>query len=380
MSQYDVIYLQRFIPSYRVSLFKRLTINNKNKSVVIYGNNVQNSKVKNSENLKNVEVKKLKMISFSIFGRMLYYQFGLLSYFKHNSPKIIVCEAESHFLGYIIAIFYKVFYNHKTKLILWCFYRLPGNSKERTIFHYLIKKIIRFFFSGFISYSTFGKNFLISEGENYKNIAVAVNVCDTDYFLNIVNKLELNKIDAKSLINQNKKFIISYVGSLEKSKKPDLILNIASQLDPNKFHFNIIGKGSLFLDIKKKIKSKNINNVDIHGYIGEKLPIYYRASDLIIIPGRGGIVISEAMCFGTPVIVHQADGVEHDLINNNVTGFIVSKGSTNDFCEVIRHVSENKSALEKISFNAKKLIYNFFNSKTMANKINKFIDGYMKNE
>ena len=39
------------------------------------------------------------------------------------------------------------------------------------------------------------------------------------------------------------------------------------------------------------------------------------SADVVVVPGRGGIVISEAMVHGVPVIVHQADGTEYELVH-----------------------------------------------------------------
>ena len=377
MHKYDIIYLQRFIPCYRVSVFKRLLNENKYKSIVLYGNDIENSKANNCKNLKNKNFKKFKMKAFLFFGRTFYYQKGLFSYLKFCSPKVIVCEAESHFLGYITAIFYKILINRDVRLLMWSFYRLPGNFSERSSVHYLIKKITRFFFHGFISYSTFGKNYLISEGKKSKDICVAINVCDTDKYISISNRLKINKINAKKKIHVGKKFLISYVGSLEKVKRPKLMLDIALQLDPRKFHINIIGKGSEYDFLKTSITKKNIKNVTLIGFAKHNLPILYRASDLVVVPGRGGIVISESMCFGIPVIVYQADGVEYDLVLNNKTGFKVSSSSAKNFSKKINEIYKKKYFLHKISVNAKNLIYKSHNIKSMTNAINTLIYKYI---
>lgn len=109
-----------------------------------------------------------------------------------------------------------------------------------------------------------------------------------------------------------------------------------------------------------------MSNITVTGRVTESLAHYYRASDVVVIPGRGGIVISEAMCFGLPVVVHQADGVEHDLVRQGVTGTILSSGSIEDFAGELLRLSESPDSVREMGKNAQRLILETFNTKTMA--------------
>ena len=51
----------------------------------------------------------------------------------------------------------------------------------------------------------------------------------------------------------------------------------------------------------------------------------YCKADIVYVPGRGGMIISEAMAFACPVILHEADGTEYDLVINGKTGFRIKK-------------------------------------------------------
>ena len=276
-----------------------------------------------------------------------------------------MCEAESHFIGYISAIIYKLLFSPKTKLLMWCFYALPGISRDRTFIHRIVKTIGRQFFDGFISYSTFGKNYLVSKGFNKDHITVAVNVCDTQHFLELDSKLSLKKTAAKDILGVSSKFIVSYIGTLDKVKRPDLLLEISKILDEKTFHFFIIGSGPMQDDLIRNVHQDGISIV-LTGRLGIELPLHYRASDIVIIPGRGGIVISEAMCFGVPVIVHQADGVEYDLIIQDQTGIILGSGSARDFAIEIERLSNKPKLLTQMGEKARSFVTEINNSENMA--------------
>ena len=41
---------------------------------------------------------------------------------------------------------------------------------------------------------------------------------------------------------------------------------------------------------------------------------YFAAADLFVLPGTGGLAVQQAMAFGLPVVVAQADGTQSDLV------------------------------------------------------------------
>ena len=307
--------------------------------------------------------------AINVMGRIFTHHQGLMRALKNEQPDVIVCEAESHFLGYVTAIFYKILFSRNTKLILWCFYALPGVENDRTPFHAFIKKFSRKFIAGFVSYSTFGKAHLISKGYNENKITVAVNVCDTSHYLKLDEELQLSKNDAKIEVGVSDKFVVTYVGTLDEAKRPDLLLDISKKLDSNHFQFFIVGSGPMDDELASLVKDEKLTNVTLTGRLGDDLPLYYRASDLIIIPGRGGIVISEAMCFGLPVLVHQADGVEYDLVIPDRTGIIVASDDPTVFSMQIQRISQNSKLLNQMGKSARKLIQDKHNTKSMSSSV-----------
>lgn len=361
--------LQRVIPSYRVAVFRKLSSSTDFDVSIVIGDDLRESKAKNAVDLSGIKLTRLPARAFSIFGRVLTIHKGLLRHLRYSKPDVVLCEAESHFVAYWTAIVFKLFFSQKTKLILWCFYALPGVRAERTPIHAFIKLIGRSFFDGFISYSTYGKNFLLAKGFSTEKINVAVNVCDTAHFLALDLKLKLSKDAAKVVVGAAGKFVVTYIGTLDEAKRPDLLLEICKVFDRQNVNFQIVGGGPLEQALKLRVRNEGLGNVILTGKVGDNLPIYYRASDLIIVPGRGGIVISEAMCFGVPVIVHQADGVEYDLVINNFTGIILRRGSADEFSTEICRLMKKPDLLVEMGKNAKILVSQSLNTESMCNSI-----------
>ena len=121
-----VIILQRVCAPFRVKTFiefQKIAIN----SSLIIGEDIPNSKVKNGKYLKGLNYTKLPTRHINFFGRILTFHKGLLSQLKKNKPELIICEAESHVIGYLTAIIYKFLFmvdlNLNLTLYIYVIYR-----------------------------------------------------------------------------------------------------------------------------------------------------------------------------------------------------------------------------------------------------------------
>lgn len=368
-----VFILQRVIPSYRVRVFEYLTSDNDCDVTIVIGENKAGEKAQNAANLSQISTHKLPTKTFEILGRTFVLHRGLLRYLMNEKPSHIISEAESHFLGYLTVIFYKMILNRSCKTYLWCFYSLPGRPHERSAFHSLVKKVTRATFDGFVSYTSFGRHFLMSKGINENAISVATNVCDTDKFMSLAESLKLSKEEAKEALSVDGKFVVSFFGTLTEVKKPHLILQLAEYFRNEDIVFRIIGKGPLEKKLKEDAARMQITNLYFDGHVSNDIAVYYRASDVVLVPGRGGIVISEAMSFGVPVIVHEADGVELDLIVEGESGVIVPTATLSSFVAPIKELHKNKEKLLSLSHNASTTIRDHFNTKNMATHVLRLI-------
>ena len=366
ISSSKVVVLQRFIPSYRVAVFKEIVRQAPFNITYVIGKNVDGLKAQNAKNLSGLNYMMLRSKGITIFGRTLVWHFGLLRALFRLNPKVIVCEAESHVLGYLIAILYKIFRLGQPQLILWCFFVLPGQENRRSFLGRILRKIIRYFFSGFISYAALGKQYLISQGVAPSHIFIANNVCDTQAFLERANSLKITQHEAKINLGLAGKFIVSYVGTLDPVKRPDLLVELAEIEDLQNIHFCIVGTGHMERQLRKTAEDKKLENITITGRISDGLDLYYRASDLVILPGRGGIVISESMCFSTPVMAFQGDGTEIDLLQNNETGYLLTSGEMQCFAEHIKILSKDAEKCTLVGSRGHNLILNNLNTNNMA--------------
>ncbi|MFC1574428.1 glycosyltransferase family 4 protein [Candidatus Latescibacterota bacterium] len=334
--------IQRVCSGYNVELFRRITAIAGFEIRLFIGEDIPNSKVCGAAKPGGIDVVKLPTCFVRLGRRVLPWHRGLIRSLGEFKPDVILCEGESNFLGYAQAIWYRR--RHKnTRLIHWSLGGLPGvpvrpgNLASR--FKYFAQK----HFDTFLAYSSFGKDCLVELGHAAEKIVVATNVADTDVHLNNADRIKDSPSEARAKLNVPDRFTILYVGSMDANKRLELFLDLAQATNPAHFNFVLLGDGTMLEELRSRAKTEGLSNVFLPGRVSDELPLYYRASDVLALPGRGGMVISEAMAWALPVVVHQADGTEYDLILDGKTGMRLAGNEVADFKNAIEVLRSDKA-------------------------------------
>ena len=361
--------LQRVCPAYRVALFSALSMDKDTNVRLFIGDDIPKSKVKSAPNLGYAQVTRLKTKFLKLGRRTLPWHLGLVDALREFEPDVILCEGESHFLGYLQAMYYRAKYNTNVALVHWCFTTLPGKSNRRTDIAALVKTYFRRYFDAFVAYSTYSKQCLVELGEPAEKIFVATNVGDVNRFLSLSDALHETGAEARLRLGLPERFTVLYSGTLDENKRPNVMLDLASECDSEQYSFVLVGSGPLLQILRERAVGERLSNVFLPGRVTEELALYYRAADVLLVPGRGGIVMSEAMAGGVPVIVHQADGTEFDLVEPEITGLRVSKGSTEDFAEALELLGSQPDLCVGMGTRSKEMVRCKFNARTMTKRI-----------
>ena len=138
----------------------------------------------------------------------------------------------------------------------------------------------------------------------------------------------------------------SYEGGYGKGY--DVLLDVAERL-PGNVGVYIVGDNPTDEFIRMK-EERNLKNVHYVGFkTKDALAYYYAAADLMVLLSRGdvwGLVVNEAMSFGTPVITSQYCVAGLEMIENGVNGYVVKLEDVDEiFKRVIELLNEADSAL-----------------------------------
>lgn len=333
--------LQRVCPAYRIALFAALSRVEGVDLRLFIGSDVPGTMVMSALNLDGVPVTRVKTRFVRLGRRVLPLHVGLVDALRLFGPDVILCEGESHFIAYLQAIYYRLRYARNTALLHWCLTALPGERLRKYRAAELVKAFFRRHFEAFVVYSSYSRERLIELGEASAKVFVATNVGDVNRHLALADSITESKPAARRRLGLPDRFTVLYVGTLDRSKRPDVMLDLARTLPRCTYSFVLAGSGDGLESLRARASSEEIENVYLPGRVTSELQWYYRAADVLVIPGRGGIVISEAMAFGLPVVVHQADGTEYDLVRDGVTGVHLADGTCERFRDALKSLHDD---------------------------------------
>lgn len=364
--------LQRVCTSYRLGLFLKLSVVPEIQLRLFIGDDIPNSKVRNISKFDGVDTVQLATSFVKFKRRVLPWNKGLIKALETFQPEVILCEGESNFLNYLQAIWYRRRYPN-TSLIHWSLGGLPGTSKTSGTILSRFKYRLQKNFDAFLVYSSFGKEGLIKLGHPAEKIIVATNVANTSNHIGKATTLQLTKTQARKKLGIPNRFTVLYSGTMDAIKRPDLLLSLAKSSDPVHYNYVLLGDGVMLEQLRLDAKINKLKNVFLPGRVSDELPLYYRASDVMVLPGRGGMVISEAMAWSLPVIVYQADGTEYDLVQDNKTGFRLNNGDTKDFYHALETLRLHRNKSERLGARGKQLLENRFTLDHMTKQVVKVI-------
>jgi glycosyltransferase involved in cell wall biosynthesis len=347
-----VAVLQRILPGYRLELFRQLSAAAGIELRVFIGDDIPNTKWRSAADLRGVDVVRLKTRFIRLRSRLMPWHKELRRELANFRPDVILTEGESNFLSYLQALWFRR--SHRSvKMIHWGGGGIPGQVNEQVSVGSRFKLYMQKKFDGMMVYSTFCKNWLVEAGHDEANIAVAVNVGNTVQHLSAADGLDETKAQARERLELGDRFTVFYVGAMDPNKRPDVLLDLARTTDSSKFNFVLAGDGPEVEPLKKRAATEGLDNVYVLGRVSDDLPSYYKASDVVMIPGRGGIVISEAMAWRLPVLVHEADGTEHDLVRDGETGYLLNSGSAESFKVALEAMQLNLGGSEQLGRNGR---------------------------
>lgn len=119
-------------------------------------------------------------------------------------------------------------------------------------------------------------------------------------------------------------------GKLKYQKGFDLLLQAVAELNDDRFHLTLLGKGELESALKKQAADLGIaQQVDFIGEVQNPFP-YLQQADIFILSSRfEGFpnVVLEALSVGTPVITFDCKGGISEIVVDGINGKLVEAGN-----------------------------------------------------
>ncbi|MDL2223456.1 glycosyltransferase [Bacteroidales bacterium OttesenSCG-928-M11] len=147
-----------------------------------------------------------------------------------------------------------------------------------------------------------------------------------------------------STIPQNKEKTLLYVGRLDRGqKRPDRLLKIWKLIYKKNPDWKLIfvGDGEQRKELEKK--AKQLDRISFVGY--QSPEEYYKKASILCMTSNFegfGMVLTEAMQFGTVPIAFNSYASASDIIKDGVTGFLIEPFDLKVYADKLRYLMRNK--------------------------------------
>ena len=340
-----VVIITNIMAPYRVDLFNYISKTYTNYDItVIYSTHNEDNREWEQEEIKHkFIILKSKTIKLKSNGdyKYIHLPIDILKQLNKIEPDIII---GSEYNPTIILSYIYSKLNRK-KFISWSDGTLNSeqdiNFLQRTVRGIICKNS-----DALIASSSKTKEAQIRYGAKSNKIFVSYLTIDINKYI-----IEKNRWGNKKLL---------YVGRLVELKGLDLLLKALSNIKKI-FELTIVGSGDIEHELK--ILSEELHISDRVKFVGfkqrEELVKIYKESDIFILPTKRdcfGLVISEAMCAGLPVLCSRyADGV-YDLIDEGKGGKIIDPMNVDEFAKSIEKFLSDEDYIKQMGmYNQEKI-------------------------
>lgn len=348
-----VLIIQEVIPDFRIPFFNRL---GQTVDLSVFYSDPTPLKRRMPPSLD--KIRDFKAQRFGGFswrdGRLTFHPKMLLG-IPRVAPDAIILEAR---LGFLTALGAALVHRQDTKVAWWLSgYESPGSRQVRRSKNAIWRRFYGHA-DAFLCYSTAGQDYLQRFGI-HKGVFVAYNALDTEE-INFWREQTLSQGERwkvkRSELRRGTDIQLLYVGRIEPAKKLPVLLYALHRLKqlsvPYDFRLNCIGGGS-DLDAMRALchTLKLAELVDFVGPVHEqhRLAEYFLAADIFILPSAGGLAVNQAISYGLPVILSQADGSERDMVHDGQNGLFFQAGQSDDLAHKIDLLAKNLPLRSKMA-------------------------------
>jgi glycosyltransferase involved in cell wall biosynthesis len=303
MSQFPgrVGLVQRVLPNYRAPFFNALGRACASGLSVFAGKPRADEMIQTVASLQDAQLTQGN--NLHLFSRSLYLclQFGLMRWLKACNPDVLIVEANPRYLRTALAL--RWMQRHGRPVIGWGL-GAPLLSGPLAGFRYRRRSYFIRQFDALITYSQSGVKDYARLGFPQDRIFVAVNAATpapTHAMPERPDGVERGRV--------------LFVGRLQARKQLDNLLQACAQLpEALQPELVIVGDGPDRQRLENLAGQVYPQAVFTGALYNDALAEQFRAADLFVLPGTGGLAIQQAMSFGLPVIAAEADGTQADLV------------------------------------------------------------------
>jgi glycosyltransferase involved in cell wall biosynthesis len=197
-------------------------------------------------------------------------------------------------------------------------------------------------------------------------VAMKRTMSDPDLDVRVVpNFIDLERFDPNgydpdavrtSLGLGRERFVIGFVGRLDRAKGADLLVDAAARLprDERSWCFYLVGDGPQRRSLEERIRRYGLEGTVVLAGLHENPAAVLRAFDVVVVPSRReafGIAALEAMRMRVPVVVSRVGGLP-ELVRDGQTGIVLPRLDAESIAQAIRRLASDEALRARVARNA----------------------------
>jgi len=343
--------VQRVVPGYRVPFFNALAEACQGGLSIFAGKPKAEEMIHPSEKVDHAHLVQGKNVHLFSGTLLLIYQMGLLNWLSDWDPDVLILEANPRYLRLPAAI--RWMHRRGRPVIGWGLGAPPLSGILASVRQARRKHFIHQF-DAMITYSQTGAAEYAALGFPEERIFVAVNA------------VAPAPKHALPIRPQSEKAIVLYVGRLQKRKNLNNLINACAQL-PEYLQPDlvIVGDGPDRLRIETLAARIYPRTIFTGALYGQDLEAQFRAADLFVLPGTGGLAIQQAMSYGLAVIAAEADGTQGDLVRTD-NGWQIPPSDLPALVKALELALSDLPKLQKMGAESYRIVLEEINLEQMA--------------
>jgi glycosyltransferase involved in cell wall biosynthesis len=354
-------------------MFARLAANKGIELMVFHGQDVPGTKLVNAADFSGIPHRQLRSYyrdirsSGRVSGLLVYP--GIVSELSQFRPDVILCEGGSNLLNNLLIYPWAEW--HGAATIWWSLGELPGREFRGTgkVYKRLIDAMARRS-TVLLGYSSRAKRHFESLGCR-QPIFVAVNCVDTDAIFARIAAARARPWDVRAKLGLGGRKVVLFVGALTRPKRLDNLLRSYAEIRRMRedVALVIVGDGPARAELETLASSLGVPDVHFVGHVVDRASHYFLSADLFVLPGLGGLAISEAMCHGLPVVCTVADGCEGDLVRDDVNGCVLRENDTGEMVQAISRLLDDPGLARRMGKAGLEMIVGQYNVNSYMNNV-----------
>jgi len=198
----------------------------------------------------------------------------------------------------------------------------------------------------YVAASGMTADYYTSLGADRRRVFVSLQTLDVASFGQQVQRFRAGRKALKEDLGLSG-LVVSYIGNLEPYKGPDLLLRTFLKVlaDGADAHLLLVGSGAMADELTNQAESVVGDRVHFIGFKQHnELPAFYAISDLFCLFSRSepfGVVVTEAIAAGLPVMCSKFAGAAHDLVRHGENGFVIDPEDTKTNARLMRQILQD---------------------------------------